>query len=325
MGTNFETDERSEDALFSLETGDFTTARELFGHLLEEHPDNPEFACGLYTAGFWDNRREEIASYKPGRSLGAYLKREWDSFEQAAEDRNYTSLNSYRIAMIRILGQAADQFRIAFQEEGGGSVDSSLLLELGITLMRIGSYKEAVEIFHYARRVVSVARAKIYFLLGESLISTGISDNYPVGLSFYRDGCLVDSEDLDPLLIAVNPPAAVFHKLLKRYDNDLEKVRLWFGAHLHVQSMIPGLRTLHKDERDQILWETERLETELPRTAPKYQEKVLARLAFYYFILLYHYTFHEKDTDQGNLCEDRLKDLFPDLYEEYKQIKKGNR
>ncbi|MBI3394491.1 MAG: hypothetical protein HY042_01510, partial [Spirochaetia bacterium] len=111
-------EQEKEPHLAALEGSDFERAKELYGTLLSSDPDNVEYLCGFYTAGYWLNRKEVKTRKRPGRGLASWLTAEWDAFEAAAHERDFTGALSFRAVMRGILREAADNFRTAFQEEG---------------------------------------------------------------------------------------------------------------------------------------------------------------------------------------------------------------
>ena len=312
--------EESANALSALSSGDFKRAKELYGELLSLYPEDPEYQCGLYTSGYWDNRGEETAKQRQGRGAGEYLVREWEKYQHIADDRDYTGCLSFRMAMRVILGHAADQFRLAYQNEG--SLDRDTLLELGRCLIRIEDYRNAQEILQYARKVHSPS-AEIYFLLGESLCCLEGEGNHQKGMSFYRDACMLDPQKFDPAFVASQPASAVFQNLYRDGESTLESVNEWMPFYLSISSFLPGLRRLSEQELSVLSAETERLERDLSRVADKFKSKVRARLAFYCTVFLYQYIFHSPDPEMVETFEEKLEKLNQDLYTVYKEKKKA--
>lgn len=302
--------------LQALSAGDFSRAKNLYGSLIESDPENLEFQCGFFAAGWWENRAETRGRKKPGRPLATYLTQEWDAFETTAGERNCTGSLSFRATMRSILGSAAEHFRIAFQEEGPGAVESELLLQLGRCLIRIEDYRNAADVLQYARKR-STPSAAVYFLLGEALASLG-GDSTDAGFSAYRDGCALDPTAIDPTLIASEPAARTFGYLMTALDQRVESVVEWFPAYFMACVFAPGLRRLGPDEVEGFRLEADRLYRDLDIVVEKYREKVRARAAFQDMVLLHHFTFHERDSGRTGEIEKRLKDNSPELFQYYK-------
>ena len=299
-----------------LRLGHFDAAWDEYGRLLELFPEDIEYQCGLYTAGYWRNRREDIQRRRAGRELGSYLYHEWDSFQELVEDRGYQGCLSFRAAMQFILGTAADEFRLTFQEEGGRSVDVDLLIDLGKCLIRIEDYANAVEILNYTRRIYT-GDARVLFLLGESLCSSGAADDLPRGLAFYRDAFLKEPEQIDPTLIASSAVAEVFEKLYEARDRKLELVLEWLPAHIHAAHFSRIARKPTNPELDQVHQDAERLAGDLHTVVEKYREKTRARLAFYILVLLHDHSYPEKDKPAVKEYEKFLKEIAPEVREIY--------
>ncbi len=304
--------ESAENALNALTSGAFHDAAEVYGELLEMSPENPEYACGYYTSGYWENRDELFHAQRPGKNSAYRIIEEWEKFQAIAEERDYLETFSYRAAMQKILGEAAHQFRTAFQEEGGTSVDIMLLTDLGKTLLRIGNHQDAIDILQYAKRITS-PDPTIYFLLGEAMAASEKPELLPTALSLYRDAFFLNPEAMNPALVCSPVASSVFlHLYTKLFPDNMEKTILWFPAYLHARSMGPGLRRLQNEECDRLKWETDQLEKELPGS--RFEERIRARLAFYYLAIIYHHLHHDLERDTVRSTLDLLKQGYSDLF-----------
>lgn len=315
-------EELSQEALRAILEGNFEEARSMYAGLLEKHPDSEEYASGLYISGYWSNRSHEIQENRTGRTRASFLIHEWDRFAKKVESGDYPAYQPYRAAMETILGYAADEYRIAFQEEGGGSVDMDLMINLGKTLIRIERFQDAADILGYARKLQKSPSADLLFLIAESLAATGVPENQMRAISLYRDTIFLNHRAVDPTLISSEPVSSIYMDLNQQMEYDTERTLLWFGVYLHLSFLKPGLRQLHPDELDQIQWETGRLEKEIDRIDERFLEKVRSRLAFYYLVLIYHYTHHEPERDARIFFETELKNRFSEIYSMY-SVKKG--
>lgn len=320
-------------ALDFLANGDFAEARARFGELLaNDDPDDPEYACGFYAAGWWFNREDRRTSLKEGRGLADWLMQQWDDFQTIADDRDFTGCLSFRATMRAVLGEAAENYRTAFQQEGASAVDGELLKTLAVCLIRLEDYANAADILLYARRK-GRSDAVLFFLLGESLCSQAgpqaADEEIPhearvKGVSFYRDACLVNTAEIDPGLMASQPAAGIFGALYQDFDHDLERTREWFPARLHANCFhYEGLRRLSPAELEHLRQEASRLSRDLNQVVERFKEKVRATLAFFYLCLMHHYRFHANERESARAYEDRLKADVPQMYVVYKEATQG--
>lgn len=313
-------EEQDQNALRALQSEDFDRARDLYGDLVEAHPEEIEYACGFYTAGYWSNRQDRFRDLKPGRIQGDWLVKEWEKFQVLAEEKNYQSGRAFRGAMQGVLGRAAEQFRLAFQEEGRSGIDLAVLKELAVCLIKTQDYKNASDILNFARRT-HPGNADLFFMLGESLCSLDRPEQHDRGLEFYRDAFLINHTSVDPTLIASEPAARVFEALYKEKKEKLDDVIEWFPARLMLEAFRPGLRRLAPEEIDGLDHELYRLLQDRETVVERFRDRVTARLVFYHLVLLQHYRFHEKNTDRQRELEEGLKELDPALHKQYREIK----
>lgn len=319
-GTDDPTAERLRLAMSALESGDFGGARPIFGELIEIFPANPEYLCGYYAAGWWFNREERRTAVKEGRAKADWLMSEWEAFQTLADQREYTGCLAFRATMRAVLQEAAEQYRIAFQEEGSSAVDTTLLKTLAICLIRLEDYVDASEILLYARRRQNQGDAQLHFLLAEALCCQDRADLKEKGLSYYRDTCLIDVRALEPGLMASQPASGVFEELYNRFEHNLERTYEWFPAYLHAQLVgTEGLRRLGPPEIEHLQAETQRLSRDLSTVVEKYKDKVRATLGFYYLCLIHHFRHQEKDRSASHEFEDRLKSVVPEVYTLYRE------
>ncbi len=320
-------------ALDFLAAGDFGEARARFGDLLaNDDPNDPEYACGFYASGWWINREDRRTSLKEGRGLADWLMRQWDDFQNIAEEREFTGCLSFRATMRAVLGEAAENYRTAFQQEGASAVDGELLKTLAVCLIRLEDYANAADILLYARRK-GRSDAVLFFLLGESLCSQAgpLSEDEDTprearvkGVSFYRDACLVNATEIDPGLMASQPAVGIFGTLYQEFEHDLERTREWFPARLHAVCFhYEGLRRLSPAEIQHLQSESARLSRDLNQVVERYKERVRATLAFFYLCLMHHHRFHAHDRESARAYEDRLKADVPQMYVVYKEATQG--
>ncbi|MCE9596563.1 MAG: tetratricopeptide repeat protein [Spirochaetia bacterium] len=305
------------EALSALSSGEYSRAKDLYGALLEEFPEEPDYICGFYTAAYWENRHTSFQAMQQGKTRGTALVQAWDAYETIANDKEFTGLTSFRAAMRGILGQAAEEFRFSFQDSGLAH-DTKVLADVGRCLMRIGDYTNATEILQFARKVRPAA--DILFLLGESCAAQANEEPELLapGLGFYRDAFIQEPAILDPSLIGSDLPGKVFQSVYGLFEGNRENAILWFPAHLMAASQRYALRKLLPEELKEIRTELGRLSQDLERVVEKYKERVRARICFFILVLLQHHASHEYHPEDIQELETKLAELNPGLYKDYR-------
>ncbi len=291
----------SEGLLF-LEEGNYQQAKERFLELLIIDSQNIEYQSGFFCSGWWLNRQESQKYYRSGRSLAFWLMHEWKAFSQQIKERNYQPCLCYRKTMEFVLRMASENFRKAFQEEGGASVDTKLLQELGKCLIQLGDYINACDILQYAR-TKTPQDPHLCFLLGEALCCLDGKEHVGRGLSYYRDAFMVNLFALEPEWVSSSVASETFITLCEAKQNDLEQTLWWFPAYLMAASFSYSLRPLQSLEWKNIKQEIQRLTQEKERVIEKYKEKVSAMLSFYLLIDMYQSDIIESEGDKGYLRE----------------------
>ncbi len=310
------------EAMSLMETGEQEKAKEHFSQLLRTDPDNLEFQAGFFSAGWWLNRQNSHGLHRGGRQLSAWFMHEWDNFSKQASERGYQGCLSFRKAMHYALRSAAENFRLAFQEEGSSSADPELLKELAICLIQLEDYANAADILQYARSK-NPHDARLCFLLGEVLCCSEKKEKLGRGLSYYRDAFLMDTQAIEPRWISSTLITGVFTYLHQENQENIEQTLAWFPAYLLAASCPYPLRPLKSTEIQSAHQETERLLHERERVIEKYQQKVEASLCFYILVLLREYASSNK-TNRYKLheYEKKLQEIAPKvLYTFYQEHK----
>jgi tetratricopeptide (TPR) repeat protein len=312
----------AQEAQEALAAGEFARAKDIYGSLLEEYPEESDYICGFYTSAYWDNRHSMILEAPPGKARGSALVEAWDQFEALANDKQFSGLSSFRTAMRSILGRAAEEFRLSFQDSGL-THDSRTLAELGRCLIRIEDYANAAEILHFARKVRSTP--EVLFLLGEALCASAAGDPETLakGLSYYRDAFILEPDIIDPSLIASHPASDVFTRVYEEKDQNKELASVWFPAKLMSLAQRLPLRRLLPEEVKEISKDLARLSPDLERVVEKYKERVRARICFFILVLLQHHYLHDYNEEAIQELETRLAELDAHLYKEYRDYLHG--
>lgn len=309
-------------ALELLAAGRYAEAQDAFGALVEGAPTDVDFAAGFHASGWWNNRSDVRQRQRAGRALADWLMREWDEYDELARNSGYNRAPAYQAAMHAALRDAADNFRIAFQEEGAGSVDVEMLRTLAVCLIRLEEYNDSIDILNYALRKKG-PDARLYFLLGEAWLSRGDSEGLARGLSYYRDAFFLDHRAIDATIIDARPAAETLRQTLKEKNGDWDSLVEWLPARLMAYAFVGGLRRLSEREVRSLHAEVERLERDLNVVIERYRDRVRARLCYLYLVLIQFYTLQEKDRDIVEDFEDRLRSLSPESYDFYRSVSRA--
>lgn len=313
--------ENVQSALRALEEGDFDHAYDLYGRLVELFPENPEYACGFYSSGYWRNRQDNIEAEAAGRARGTYLFTEWDRFARVSEEKEFESCLSYRAVMQWVLGTAAAELRGAFHSEGGRGVDADLLIDLSVCLIRIEDYSNAADILRYTARL-HPQNARVQFLLGEALCSSGDDSQTARGLTLYRDALWMDPASADATLISSEPASTVFRALFEEMQQNLERTTDWFPAYLSAKSFAFQVKAIPEKAAQAWSDEYSRLQASLKSVVEKYRDRVRSRMAF---ILLELLRCAHQVSDHASIqeAEELLKNLAPEPYAAYRESRKA--
>lgn len=303
-------------ALAKLQSGEFEETWKLFGDLLESDPNNQEYLCGFYSSGYWNNRKNALEQIKGVRDRGTFLYREWEKFQDDAEARNFSDCLTYRSVMQYILGNAAEQFRAAFQQEGGRIMDAELFLQLSLCLLKIEDYNNTVEILNYGRKI-HPDNSHILLLLGEAYCCQRNKEALEHGISFYRDSFLLEHAPEGLSAMRSYPILDTISYLKNSLEMPTSEWKEWFPGYLAAAYFLPGLKPFAARRVEEIERECRRLEDNLKTVIDKYKLRVSARLAFYYLLLMHHYIFAASDRTMELKYENSLREVAPELHAFY--------
>ncbi len=311
-----------EKSLELLAKNKLEAAKKSFSSLLGSNPEEIEYQSGFFCAGWWLNRDSRRRICRGGRPRAYWLIKEWKHFFRYAKEKGYEKTQSLQCSMKRIMGEAAENFRNAFQQEGSSTADPELLKGLAICLMQIHDYVNAIDILYYAYRK-SPHNIYTCFLLGEALCCTEKKEQIGEGFSYYREAFLIDFHVAEPDFLYSPLSTEIFLNLSQENKKDINYALNWFPAYLFLVAFDYPLRDLKSSELSSILNEVERLSREIKDGPLKYRSRVQASLSFYILNLIYHYRFSEKHLARAEQYEVRLQQMIPEFYEVYLQkIKK---
>ncbi|PJZ77288.1 hypothetical protein [Leptospira neocaledonica] len=179
-------DRKYEEAIKHLSEGEFELSRNLFDSLLEEDPENPEFASGFYISSFWDHRIDRIHLTKEGRERTGLLLEFLKDFDSIYKSKSFPKELSYHSAMSSILQETTDQVRIALRKEGIQSLSPGLIAELAYRLLLAEDTDLASEVLRDSSGLERFSPELLFFRAE----CTYLSGQHSQGLLLYREAFL---------------------------------------------------------------------------------------------------------------------------------------
>ncbi len=304
-----------------LEKGEFLESANLVGELLEENPDDLDLIIGYYSIKYWQNREHLLSSYK--NKPIAFLLEEWEKFESKLKEKNFK--HNYLTLVIKryIILKIIQQLRNKFNKEGLEQSDFPFLLSLSKQLLSLHDFQSTKEILSYCIRLNSY-NPLVYFYFGDTYcLEAEITNNiklYPKGLSYIRDGFLIDGNDFPIEEIQSRIITNIIKEVKFLYEGQSERIQYWISVYIMLKSFYPELRKLTPEEITEIENEILRLEKERQNVSKKFYEKILARLIFYYLIILHALLFHYSDEERLKEVLGILEYLSPRIYNEVIRI-----
>ncbi|GIX41647.1 MAG: hypothetical protein KatS3mg129_1380 [Leptospiraceae bacterium] len=310
-----------ESTIHLLEKGEFAEAINLVGELLEENPDDLDFISAYYSIKYWQNREHLLYNLK-NKPL-SYLIEEWEKFEAKLKEKKYKH-NSITLALKKfIIQKIVQQLRNKFNREGLEDSDLPLLLSLAKQLLSLHDFNGARELLTYSKHL-NDHNPVIYFLMGDTFcLEAEISGNtqlYFKGLSIIRDGYLLDANHFPLEDVQSKFLNNIIKELNFIYEGQIQRLQAWLSIYILLKSFHPELRKLTVDEIAEVEEEIQRLEKEILEVSEKYYEKTLARLIFYYLILIHSLIYHYSDDERLNEILIQLEKFSPKIYNEVMKI-----
>lgn len=179
-------DRKYEEAIKHLSEGEFELSRNIFDSLLEEDPENPEFASGFYISSFWDHRIDRIHLTKEGRERTGLLLEFLKDFDSVYKSKSFPKELSYHSAMSSILQETTDQVRIALRKEGIQSLSPGLIAELAYRLLLAEDTDLASEVLRDSSGLERFSPELLFFRAE----CTYLSGQQSQGLLLYREAFL---------------------------------------------------------------------------------------------------------------------------------------
>ena len=304
-----------------LEKGEFAEAINLVGELLEENPDDLDFISAYYTIKYWQNREPLLYNLK-NKPL-SFLMEEWEKFESKLKEKKYKH-NSITLTLKKfIIQKIVLQLRNKFNKEGFEESDFPLLLSLAKQLLSLLDYTSARELLYYYHQFHK-HNSVVFFLLGDTFcLEAEIKGNpslYYKGLSLIRDGYLIDANHFP----VEDVQSKILNNIIKEikflYEDQQQRIQAWLSVYIMLKSFYPEIRKLTVEEIQEIEEEIQRLEEEIEEVSEKYYEKTLARLIFYYLVILHSLVYHYSDEERLNEILTNLEKLTPKIFNEVIKI-----
>ncbi len=304
-----------------LEKGEFLESANLVGELLEESPDDIDLIIGYYSIKYWQNRENLISNYK--NKPIEFLLEEWEKFEAKLKEKHYK--HNYLTLIIKkfIILKITQQLRNKFNKEGLEQKDFPFLVSLSKQLLSIHDFQSTKEILSYCIRLNSY-NPLVYFYLGDTYcLEAELTNNiklYSRGLSYIRDGFLIAANDFPIEEVQSRIITNIIKELNFLYEGQTERIQYWISVYILLKSFYPELRKLTPDEITDIENEIQRLEKELQSVSKKFYEKILARLVFFYLVILHSLLFHYSDEERFKEILEILEQISPKIYNEVIRI-----
>lgn len=262
-----------EEGVFKLREGEFENAKFIFSELLDKEPENPDLIVSFFISSYWDNRLDMINLQKEGKERGSKIVRMFDEFEEEIQHRRFPKNEAYRAITHCVLSEASYHFRLAFQKEGSSSMDKKVLNDLSICLLRIGDYKNAMEIIEYYENFANSTPETVY-LRAECLYHLNQSRKSRV---LFREALLYDPELLRIDIIQSEPLQMAIAELKEKFDN-IQELKEYLPVHCLLKHYFPEIRNYSADDLHQFLHEMDRLEENLSNEKEQYRFKIRCRI-----------------------------------------------
>ncbi len=295
-----------ESAIQHIEKGELFEASQIIGEFLENNPDELEFISGYFSLRYWLNRESYLI--KLSDQIIKILIEEWNRFEALLKEKNLEAGIIFFEIKKYLFKRIANYYRNKFQNEGINLEEFPNLLILSEHLIDIKNFKGAREILLYCKMLES-SKEYIFFLLGDVFCyEYDFTKNFELliqGLTYFRDGFLIDFQKFPLTKIK----SQIINDLVRQISftkNDEEKIKYWLPAYLHLKSFYPDIRKLTSDELMDVESEIAHLEKELTKSPKKFYDKILARLTFFYLVIIHNLLFFY---DNQTLLEEILNSL----------------
>ncbi|MFN3604834.1 MAG: hypothetical protein ACK4UJ_09000 [Leptonema sp. (in: bacteria)] len=301
-----------------IEKGELSEASFILGEFLEKDPYNEDIISGYYSIKYWQNREFLLNQ----NHMNDSLLKEWSQFEDKLKEKNY-KMNPITITIkAYIIRKIANQLKNKFEKEGLDNTDVDLLNQLAINLISIGEIDQAKEMLTYSKSIQS-DNVQTLFLFGDLLCLESELQQDEVliskGLSLIRDGYLLDNKEF-PIHNMYSKILKDIYKELKFLYEEENRIQFWFSNFIMLKALQFDLRKLTADEILKIEEEIERLEKELENVPKKFYEKTIARLIFFYLVVVHSLIYHYSNEERLQILLENIKILSPKIFNDLIKI-----
>jgi len=306
--------ERSNQIYQLIEEGNFSEAIEGLDILMNTDSEYPGLIEGYRTAKFWFNRDRELKSLKDGRETADFLMREWNLFDEYAEEKQMKKSASYKSVMRYIFFKASEHYKLSFQKREDTTSSFDLLLNLGECFLRLSEYKYSIETLEFARNSYK-SNARLLSLLGESYY---YMDDIPKSLLHFREAFFATPSDIDMNLITAKPVKDIIEIVINEKP-DYPDIREWIPVYGFLSDILYVRRNLSKHLMENIEKDIYNLEIIYHKMDSEQinTSNAKPRLINKYLWMLDYYEFQHYSFDNLSQIRSRLISIDRDLFEDY--------
>ena len=297
-----------------IEKGEFDPAIEKINVLMDIDADYPGLIESFRVAKFWNNRESEIRNLEEGKNTAEYLMKQWEVFNEYAENKDMTSSSAFKAAMRYIFFKASDHYKFAFQEQQDTSSNFGFLLNLGDCFLRLEEYQSAIETLEFARSSYR-SNARLLAILGEAYFHKG---ELPKSLASFREAFFVDPSEIDLSILRATPILELV-EIVKKERNDYKDINEWIPIYGYTHDVFYVKRNLNVHLVETIENDIYKLEVNFQKMNKSQVENsnIVPRLINKYLWLLDYYTLQNYNFDTITQIRDRLIKIDRNLFQEY--------
>jgi len=297
-----------------IEKGEFDPAIEKINVLMDIDADYPGLIESFRVAKFWNNRESEIRNLEEGKNTAEYLMKQWEVFNEYAENKDMTSSSAFKAAMRYIFFKASDHYKFAFQEQQDTSSNFGFLLNLGDCFLRLEEYQSAIETLEFARSSYR-SNARLLAILGEAYFHKG---ELPKSLASFREAFFVDPSEIDLSILRATPILELV-EIVKKERSDYKDINEWIPIYGYTHDVFYVKRNLNVHLVETIENDIYKLEVNFQKMNKSQVENsnIVPRLINKYLWLLDYYTLQNYNFDTITQIRDRLIKIDRNLFQEY--------
>ncbi len=301
--------------IFQLLTeGNFSEAVRKSDALMSVDPDYPGVVEYYRTAKFWNNREKALRKTPEGKKCADFLMEEWSAFEEYAEYRNMKNSSAYKAIMNFVFFKAAENYKLAFQNNEDTDNKFDLLLNLGECFLRLKDYKSAADTLEYAMNSYK-SNARLLFILGEAYYHLA---DIPKSLLYFREAFLIDPSKIDLSVVEARPIHEIV-EIIASSGKEYRDIREWIPIYGYLTDIFYVRRNLSKHQVESIKREIINLEKSFARLGPDDVENtnVLPRMINKYLWLLDYYENQVPNIENMEQIRSRLIAIDRELFFEF--------